>query len=519
MFWLKEFKKNFINNLLLVLLFLAIIWLRYDIPFFILCIFIPLFHFSEINKRFLSFFSWGLIGGIIFGFGECYFLMDFSFKLYLLNALVISPIYFLILFLFLFLFKKIIWQKINLGYLMVFNVVDYIWEKTDLPIALFSFIDGLAYFPFFLQLMSWGGENLVLFIFVFINYILYLLIFPFQNQFFLGKKEKLGQKKKLLFLLGLLGFIFLLGNFLSLEYFIKKTQTISSTNLRVILVQTNFSDQEIIIKNKDYNKQTIMKKDFSKIQNQNQFLINQMIKMTKTAFKEKTDLIVWPEISYQNAHFKEGANGNLIMFPNEGIEEVIKLVNEIKTPVLMSALVETFQGKNRLYNAAVLVEPNREIKQFYLKSKLFVFGEKLPFWLSWSSSLRKEFGWNSEFVSPKDSNLKNRIFHYNNFNFGVLICYENSFSKIANQLSQKNIDFMVNLSNDVIRDRRELNFQESKSVFRAIENRLPVLRATNFGKTEVINSIGLIEKEIAPFKEGYLYSDISINKKREKEDR
>ena len=70
---------------------------------------------------------------------------------------------------------------------------------------------------------------------------------------------------------------------------------------------------------------------------------------------------------------------------------------------------------------------------------------------------------------------------------------------------------MVNMSNDAWSKSVVCQYQHlSMAVFRAVENRLPMVRATASGQTAAISPYGHITAMLPPFIEGYLCADVPI---------
>ena len=77
--------------------------------------------------------------------------------------------------------------------------------------------------------------------------------------------------------------------------------------------------------------------------------------------------------------------------------------------------------------------------------------------------------------------------------FGTFICYEIIFPGLVRKCFSKDGDFMVTITNDAWFGRTSGPFQHfSMAVFRAIENRKPVLRAANTGISGYIDSNGRV---------------------------
>jgi len=171
------------------------------------------------------------------------------------------------------------------------------------------------------------------------------------------------------------------------------------------------------------------------------------------------------------------------------------------------------------YNSAFLYCPDgTQAPQHYDKIHLVPFGEVLP--------LRKTVPWFYDFLMKLDFipykydysldygreytvfEMSNSKFEIRNskFRFGVIICYEDTIPAIARRFAldkrgQKRIDWLVNISNDgwfvrfsngKVHPSAELPQHAAVCAFRAVENRLPVLRSVNTGISCLIDSLGRI---------------------------
>jgi len=66
--------------------------------------------------------------------------------------------------------------------------------------------------------------------------------------------------------------------------------------------------------------------------------------------------------------------------------------------------------------------------------------------------------------------------------FAALICYEDIFPGLVRDFCNEGADFLVNMTNDAWLGRSSAPYQHAQaSVFRAVENRVNVVRATNTG--------------------------------------
>jgi len=208
--------------------------------------------------------------------------------------------------------------------------------------------------------------------------------------------------------------------------------------------------------------------------------------LTEEAAKDNPDLIVWPETATPRSINKD-----------RGIyREVRRIACKTSTYLLIgSSLRQKFRtqepGPNiKYFNSAFLIDPERGIpwKQRYHKIRLFPFGEYLPY--------KDTFPWASIKVPKVGGYLPGKestVFEHPDFRFGVTICWENIFSDLFRQFVKRGAQFMVNITNEAWFGKTAAPYQfVSMSVFRAVENRVFVVRCANTGISCFIDTCGRI---------------------------
>jgi len=84
-----------------------------------------------------------------------------------------------------------------------------------------------------------------------------------------------------------------------------------------------------------------------------------------------------------------------------------------------------------------------------------------------------------------------------NVRIAPLICFEDSVARVVRRAAQKLPHLLVNLTNDAWFGRSAGAEQHLENArFRAIETRLPLLRATNDGVTALISPRGVILEQV-----------------------
>ena len=181
---------------------------------------------------------------------------------------------------------------------------------------------------------------------------------------------------------------------------------------------------------------------------------------------EKADILVWPEAplpyTYESARSRN-------------------LIKNIKKP-LISGFFSYQDGK--FYNS--IINSEQEIK--YNKRKLVPFGEYIPL----DNFLR---GLISFFDMPMSNMAKGDSSKQMNVGYGTfspLVCFDIVFGEMVRK-DVKNSNYLINVSNDTWFGNSFGPYQHLEiSRIRAIENNIPIVRATNDGISALIDSKGTI---------------------------
>ncbi|MEA3305380.1 MAG: apolipoprotein N-acyltransferase [Candidatus Omnitrophota bacterium] len=241
-------------------------------------------------------------------------------------------------------------------------------------------------------------------------------------------------------------------------------------------------------------------------------ILNRYKTLTKAAAKDGGDLIVWPETAVP---------GYL------GEKEIDlwlkKIIKNGGIPLFLGAVTYApDKGNDRFFNSALLFSADGNVRKRYDKLHLVPFGEYVPF-ESFFPQLRDlidvEIG---DFTAGKEFTLfAIRSGEGKRYKYGSLICFEDIFPAMAGKFVREGADFMINITNDAwFKESGEQLQHVQASVFRAVENRISVLRAANTGFSCCVSPRGIIEDSIHDERTGSMYIpdfksfDIKISRKK-----
>lgn len=226
---------------------------------------------------------------------------------------------------------------------------------------------------------------------------------------------------------------------------------------------------------------------------------------------ERSDLIVWPETSFPG------------YFEDEPLmaAQLRTTIRQTHTDVLVGApTLGDLEKGLKFYNSAILFGPDGEEKKRYNKVHLVPFGEFVPFEPG-LSFIRKffEIGHFSPGEEMTIFEIQTRYQKPNHkLKFAALICYEDIFPGLVRDFCLRGADFLVNVTNDAWFGKTSAPYQHAQgSLFRAVENRVPVIRATNTGLSCFISPEGRILASVQDngeeiFVTGHQGYDLSLRK-------
>jgi apolipoprotein N-acyltransferase len=96
---------------------------------------------------------------------------------------------------------------------------------------------------------------------------------------------------------------------------------------------------------------------------------------------------------------------------------------------------------------------------------------------------------------------------------GVLICYEGILPEASRMYKKNGAELLVNITNDAWFGETSAPYQHlSMTVFRAVENRLYLVRAANTGISAIINPTGLVVGQTGLFEKETLKGTVKFSK-------
>jgi apolipoprotein N-acyltransferase len=230
-------------------------------------------------------------------------------------------------------------------------------------------------------------------------------------------------------------------------------------------------------------------------------------RLTNTAAASQPALIAWPETSI---------SGDLQSNPLLAAD-LQSLTRAIGIPIVLGVSeVQKFSSRDaggvarrRAYNSAYLVSPGEPLAPPYRKHLLLPFGEYVPLegiltWPAWigGRGYDKAPGSGLHLFTLPDGTP-----------FATLICWESFFSRLSRESVQGGARLLVQLNNPAWLGHTAAGKQQNlSSVFRAVENRVPVVLASNTGPSEIIDRYGrIVTRTHALFSEDIAVGNVTLS--------
>ncbi len=144
--------------------------------------------------------------------------------------------------------------------------------------------------------------------------------------------------------------------------------------------------------------------------------------------------------------------------------------------------------KYRFYNSATLIDSIGALHEKYDKIKLVPFGERIPLLSTFPILEKLQFGQaNFEFGTDYP------LYTIDSLKFSPLICFEGVFPQLSRTYAKKGADVLVVITNDAWFKKTRLPYEHANNTkIRAVETRLPLIRAANTGISYIIDPKGKV---------------------------
>jgi len=271
--------------------------------------------------------------------------------------------------------------------------------------------------------------------------------------------------------------------------------------------------------------QTNVPQSVKKSHQSSEAILEELLQNSNASIEAGAELVVWPETMVQATLDKRILNRVTDEYSCKTVDKILREHSKGKAFVLAGAYGGTLKmGKDltldldERYNSAFLYKPDgTAAKEQYSKIHLVAFGEYIPFRKGFPllfNLLMKFTPYDYDYTLNAGSEytvFKMTDREEQEYKFGVMICYEDAVPAIARRFATgtQKPDWLVNISNDgwfvrfadgfdkltagdKVSPSTESSQHAAICVFRAVENRLAVVRSVNTGISCLIDTVGRI---------------------------
>jgi len=214
------------------------------------------------------------------------------------------------------------------------------------------------------------------------------------------------------------------------------------------------------------------------------------LELSREALKSGSDLVLWPESALP-----------FYLEHHPSVQQVLsRLASEGDACLLIGGDYRSPSPPLQYYNSAYFFTPEGSGWERYDKTHLVPFGEYTPLkkFLPFVGSVvpwEEDFSAGEELILfnlPLSGGGDSRVLR-----LGTLICFEDIFPGLVREMVAQGAGILINLTNDAWYGRTVAPFQHAYiSLFRAVENRIYLARATNTGYSCIIDPYGRIVGEV-----------------------
>lgn len=231
------------------------------------------------------------------------------------------------------------------------------------------------------------------------------------------------------------------------------------------------------------------------------------------------DMVVWPETAFIpriDWHYRYREDREAF----DLVSSLLAYLDRSPVPFVLGnddavAREKPDGSKDRLdYNAVFVFEPGKNVlpprPHRYRKMHLVPFTEHFPY--------RKAFPWVYTILLENDTHFWEKgkeatVFSVGDLSFSTPICFEDTFGYISRRFVNNGARAIVNLTNDAWAKSESSQWQHmSMAVFRAVENRVPLVRATASGQTCYVDPNGVVRLMASSFTQSWIVADVPVIK-------
>jgi apolipoprotein N-acyltransferase len=237
--------------------------------------------------------------------------------------------------------------------------------------------------------------------------------------------------------------------------------------------------------------------------------LDALIEESEEALKEKPDAVIWSETAFVPAiewHLQYRRDRERVAL----IQRLQEFLEDQDVPFIIGNNDAVQDAGKRVEYNAVLRFDGKDIVGKYRKIHLVPFSEHFPY--------AKTFPRLMEYIQSQGTPLYGKGTEYTVWDLeddgpkvSPLICFEDTFGYLSRNFVREGAEVLVNVTNDSWSPEPACAIQhQNMAIFRSVENRRSMVRATTAGLTSVIDPNGKILAKLEPFTQDYLIAEVPV---------
>ncbi len=228
--------------------------------------------------------------------------------------------------------------------------------------------------------------------------------------------------------------------------------------------------------------------------------LNKLLELTNQFILKETSLIFWPESSTPDFFLQNK------LLHKQKVVDMLTLYNA--KLITGTTFYERLENDFLYFNSVAEISKLGDVEKYH-KIRPVPMAEYIPFSDSYPGLKKLNFG-QANFETGVDYTL----FNINDIPFATMICMESTFPNLSRKFVQKGAQFLSFVVNDGWYESAPEPQQHARqSIYRAVENRRPVVRCANTGISMIIDERGNITHELGLNTSGCISTRIYPSKK------
>ncbi|MDC7232212.1 MAG: apolipoprotein N-acyltransferase [Spirochaetales bacterium] len=236
--------------------------------------------------------------------------------------------------------------------------------------------------------------------------------------------------------------------------------------------------------------------------------LDKLLELSDQALEQDNpDTVIWSETAFVPSidwHNKRRLDRTRLAL----VQKLMAFIKETDTPFLIGNNDTVLSaGKMVTYNAVLQFEGDAIVDRYH-KIHLVPFGEHFPYDKLFPRFYKYILDSGATFYQK---GTEYTVFDVDGVKASPLICFEDTFGYLSRNFIREGAQVLVNVTNDSWSPAQACSIQHvGMAVFRSVENRRSMVRATNGGFTCLIDPNGKIVEYLEPFTADILTVDVPV---------